>query len=100
MKTRRYMNTTMIALVALVVGGLIGGALRAPKNGPAAPAAARKAMYYQDSMHPWIKSDQPGKCTVCGMDLTPIYDGQVAQSISDNLVSLSSNSITVLDVQT
>ena len=26
-------------------------------------------------MHPWVKSDQPGQCTVCGMDLVPVYEG-------------------------
>jgi len=26
-------------------------------------------------MHPWIKADQPGKCTICGMNLVPVYEG-------------------------
>jgi len=26
-------------------------------------------------MHPWVKSDKPGKCTVCGMELVPVYEG-------------------------
>ena len=29
--------------------------------------------YYHCAMHPWIKSDKPGKCPICGMDLTPAY---------------------------
>jgi Cu(I)/Ag(I) efflux system membrane fusion protein len=50
-------------------------------------------------MHPWIKSDKPGKCTICAMDLTPIYEGDKGFQAGDNLVVLSSNSITVLNVQ-
>ncbi|HAM70603.1 MAG TPA: hypothetical protein DCM86_03055 [Verrucomicrobiales bacterium] len=60
----------------------------------------RRIAYYQDSMHPWIKSDHPGKCTICFMDLTPIYEGQAGFASADHVLSLSSNSITVLNVQT
>jgi len=59
-----------------------------------------KVRFYQDSMHPWVKSKQPGKCTICGMDLTPICEGEKEFRDSGNLVVLSSNSITVLNVQT
>jgi RND family efflux transporter MFP subunit len=33
----------------------------------------RKILYWQCSMHPEVKSDKPGKCPICGMDLVPIY---------------------------
>src|SRR5882724_11084005 len=29
--------------------------------------------YYHCGMHPWITSDKPGKCPICGMDLTSVY---------------------------
>ena len=65
-----------------------------------AASGERKPLFYQDSMHPWIKSDGPGKCTICAMDMTPIYEGEKGASINPNLVVLSSNGITVLNVQT
>jgi hypothetical protein len=34
----------------------------------------RKILYWVDSMHPWYKSDKPGKAPDCGMDLTPVYE--------------------------
>jgi len=37
-------------------------------------AAAERPLYYQSPMHPWIRSDEPGQCTICGMDLAPVYD--------------------------
>ncbi len=61
-------------------------------------STARRVLYYQSPMHPWIKSGQPGKCTVCGMDLVPVYEG--SESLDSNLVTLSSNAVTVVGVQT
>jgi Cu(I)/Ag(I) efflux system membrane fusion protein len=31
-------------------------------------------------MHPWIKSDKPGQCPVCGMDLIPMTDYEKMQA--------------------
>jgi membrane fusion protein, copper/silver efflux system len=53
-------------------------------------------------MHPWIKSDKPGRCTICGMELTPVYAGEKGfdESGGDNIVALTQNQIQVLHVQT
>jgi len=32
-------------------------------------------LYYVDPMHPWYKSDKPGKAPDCGMDLVAVYSG-------------------------
>jgi len=60
----------------------------------------RQVLYYQSAMHPWIKSDKPGKCTVCGMDLVAVYEGDHGFDMAGGMVTLSSNSINVLNVQT
>lgn len=92
-------NLKLLALL-LAVGllGLCGSALWQRKLAPP-PAATRQIIRYQDSMHPWIRSDRPGKCTLCGMDLTPIYGGDNGFEVSGNMAVLSSNSVTVLNVQ-
>ena len=66
------------------------------------PAAERKPLFYQSAMHPWIKSDKPGRCTICGMELTPVYEGEKGfdESGGDNIVALTQNQIQVLHVQT
>jgi multidrug efflux pump subunit AcrA (membrane-fusion protein) len=51
-------------------------------------------------MHPWIKSDKPGKCPICGMDLVPVYEGDARASTDTNMVVLRSDSITAINVQT
>lgn len=87
-----------LLIVAILV--LIGGFVWLNASTGSSQASGKKVLCYQDSMHPWVKSDQPGKCTICAMDLTPIYEGEKGFGGGDNLVVLSSNSITVLNVQT
>lgn len=68
----------------------------------AASAGERKILYYQSAMHPWIKSDKPGRCTICGMELTPVYEGEKGfdQAGGENVVALSQNQVQVLHVET
>jgi multidrug efflux pump subunit AcrA (membrane-fusion protein) len=51
-------------------------------------------------MHPWIKSDKPGKCPICGMDLVPVYEGDAAVAPGTNMIVLSADSVTVVNVKT
>ena len=67
----------MKTFIAVTIGALIAGGAgwwigshsahsHASSDGRTHPAE-RKILYYQSTMHPWVKSDKPGKCTVCGM---------------------------------
>ena len=62
----------------------------------------RKPIFYQSPMHPWIKSDKPGRCTICGMELVAIYPGEKTfdSDAGENVVALSESQIQVLHVQT
>jgi Cu(I)/Ag(I) efflux system membrane fusion protein len=61
----------------------------------------RKLLYYQSAMHPWIKSDKPGRCTICGMELTPVYEGDPGiDATGGDLVPLTQSMIQVMNVQT
>lgn len=44
-----------------------------PAGGKSTTAPDSNIDYYHCGMHPWITSDKPGKCPICGMDLTPVY---------------------------
>jgi hypothetical protein len=72
-----------------------------PASTAAAPAAAagRKVLYYQSSMHPWIKSDKPGKCPICGMDLVPVYESTESTNTGFGL-KLNPDSVNVANVRT
>jgi Cu(I)/Ag(I) efflux system membrane fusion protein len=67
----------------------------------AKPAAStRQILYYQSAMHPWVKSDKPGRCTICGMVLTPVFEGDKGMEASADVVSLNQSMVQVLHVQT
>jgi Cu(I)/Ag(I) efflux system membrane fusion protein len=66
----------------------------------AAMKGDRKILFYQSPMHPWIKSDKPGNCTICGMKLMPVFEGDKPYRAQDNVVQLSTNSVNVLHVAT
>jgi hypothetical protein len=101
------MKTKFILLLLIVAGA---GAVWHFKSKPQAstPAVAsagslkaeRKILYYQSSMHPWIKSDKPGKCPICGMDLVPVYEGDAMAANDPNLVALNADSVSAVNVQT
>jgi membrane fusion protein, copper/silver efflux system len=52
----------------------------AVKPGGDTAKAERKVLYYTCSMHPEVKSDKPGKCPICGMNLTPVYAEEESSS--------------------
>lgn len=51
-------------------------------------------------MHPWIKSDKPGRCTICGMELSAVYEGESGFAVDSHVVSLSKQGVTVTGVET
>lgn len=93
-----------ILITALLAAGGTWFALQriTPGSNPAAASGEREPAFYQSAMHPWIKSDKPGRCTICGMELTPVYEGEKGfdESGGDNVVALTQNQIQVLHVQT
>lgn len=60
----------------------------------------RKIKMYQSPMHPWITSDKPGNCTICGMELVPVYEGEAGMETKEGVISLNPRSVDVLAVTT
>ena len=87
----------LLVSAVIVTAGLLAGC---GKSKPADTKSERKVLYYQSAMHPWIKSDKPGRCTICGMELTPVYEGEGGLDVGGDMISLSASSIRVLNVQT
>ena len=92
-----------LVLIAALAGAGGWFAAKHPTSMPADHAAAdttRKIKFYQSPMHPWIKSDKPGKCTICGMTLVPVYEGEAGISTNADMITLSASSVTAVGVQT
>ena len=78
-----------------------GGASSIVNSSQSAANGGRKLLYYQSAMHPWIKSPKPGRCTICGMELTPVYEGDAGfDATGGDVVPLTQTMIQVLNVQT
>jgi Cu(I)/Ag(I) efflux system membrane fusion protein len=93
---------TILITAALAVTGTWFFLKKSEAGSAPATKAERKPLFYQSAMHPWIKSDKPGRCTICGMELTPVYEGDKGfdESGGGNVVALTQNQIQVLHVQT
>lgn len=99
MNARTFLHP--VRLLLLSVGIAVTGAMLSGCGKSDSPTKSeRKVLYYQSAMHPWIKSDKPGRCTVCGMELTPIYEGESGIDAGGDMISLSGTSVRVLNVQT
>ena len=90
----------LLAIAAAATGGWWVGRSKSPASDHGPASGERRVGFYQSPMHPWIKSDQPGECTICGMALSPVYEGQQGFAAEDGLVTLGSNTIQVIHVQT
>jgi Cu(I)/Ag(I) efflux system membrane fusion protein len=100
----KHFITILIVVAALAAGwflrGNFGGG-SAPGSAADGSSGERKVLYYQSAMHPWVKSDKPGRCTICGMALTPVYEGEKGlDASSGDFVSLTQTQIQVLHVET
>ncbi len=86
-----------VALAAAVLGFSGYLLFRHFRAGPA-EAGESAALLYQCQMHPWVNAARAGKCTICGMDLSPAAKNNSCPA-GDGVVALSPDNITVLNVQ-
>ncbi len=91
---------TLVTFVAVAAGA--AGWFAAKRSAAPAKASdsARKVLYYQSPMHPWITSPQAGRCTICGMQLEPVFEGQSGFAAEEGVVMLGSNTVQAIHVQT
>ncbi|HMJ92337.1 MAG TPA: efflux RND transporter periplasmic adaptor subunit [Candidatus Acidoferrum sp.] len=98
---KKFFIIIVVAAVA-AAGGWFAAKRSATSVGEkAASSSDRKIAFYQSPMHPWIKSDAPGSCTICGMKLMPVYEGEKGfGGDAEGVTTLGSNIIQVINVQT
>ncbi len=84
-----------IALVVGLVGAFVGGRLSALPPDDATEHA--EGTVYTCAMHPEVRSDEPGICPKCAMDLVPVSEAQEAGA---NTVSLSPRAAALARIRT
>ncbi len=91
---------TLLLILALAAAGGAGWFFgqRQPHSASVA-STDRKPLFYQSPMHPWIKSDQPGNCTICGMKLVPVFEG-AGEAATGESIKLDAQSLGVISVET
>ncbi len=98
------MKTFITILITAVLASGAAWWLAGRQTQPSAAGMSheQKSHGYQCAMHPWIKSDKPGRCTICGMELTPISDANDGMNAvgGENVLALTPNQVHVLDVRT
>lgn len=98
------MKRFLLILVAVLAaaGGWFFGRLSHDHPAGPSPSSERKVLYYQSPMHPWVKSEQPGNCTVCGMELVPVYEGggSAGDGAATDVVMLPQGAPNVMNVRT
>lgn len=93
------MKTPVIAVALLAAAALGTTAYLALRPAAHDHAAEATAKVYVCPMHPWIKSDQPAKCTICGMSLVA-RSATDAASLPAGTIALSPSQITTIGVAT
>lgn len=78
MTGKKIITQILLILVALGAGGagtyywMTGGGIRSLMGTGNTQAPAEEKKQYTCSMHPFIVTDQPGACPICGMAVVPV----------------------------
>ena len=71
---------TIITLISLLfIAGFTISLTLITGCGKPAEQAGNKISYWTCGMHPSVRSDEPGKCPICNMDLIPVYEKSQGQ---------------------
>jgi RND family efflux transporter MFP subunit len=68
----RFWNSRILTLFAITLAVASGASLLLSGCSQGEPATKKEQQLYTCGMHPQVIQNKPGKCPICGMNLTPI----------------------------
>lgn len=99
MKIVRYLFIPLIA-IALV----FSGCSKSEENGKHENTVVKQKDYWTCTMHPQVRSDRPGACPICNMDLIKKVEDAEEQPATDeemaNMITLSGNKQVLANIST
>ncbi len=112
-KILKNIKENYILVLVVLIAGLFFGWLFFHSSGEKATARSstevneghdhenEKATIWTCSMHPQIRSDKPGKCPICGMDLIPLNSlSPDEEQIDPNAIVMTESAAKLADIQT
>ncbi|MDR1053367.1 MAG: efflux RND transporter periplasmic adaptor subunit [Planctomycetaceae bacterium] len=100
----RYRSNYPLLIFVMLLAGAAGWFLSQNRHiwqhgsGNGAETVERKILFYQSPMHPWITSEKPGKCTICGMALAPVYEGDATVNSNADFIKLTETTRAIIGV--
>ncbi|KAB2807688.1 efflux RND transporter periplasmic adaptor subunit [Phaeocystidibacter luteus] len=94
MKKKQIIGIIAVAIVAGALGWLIKPNHEAHNH----TETVTESQIWTCSMHPQIRSNEPGNCPICGMDLIPLEEE--GESANSHEISLTENARRLANVQT
>ena len=86
-----------ISVIAAVVAAIAAsyGLGRYHPHSEAGGKTGRRVLYYVDPMHPAFKADRPGIAPDCGMQLEPVFAGDLSAPQSPSLTPLPAGAVSI-----
>jgi Cu(I)/Ag(I) efflux system membrane fusion protein len=110
MKISINKKEAIMIVIAIVTGLLLGWlffhghgkqAAKADKEVTVLAHEQEKVTVWTCSMHPQIREDGPGKCSICGMDLIPLYQyNESIQPIAPGEIQLTQEAVKLANIRT
>lgn len=101
--TLPYVKYGIFILVGVLLGWLLFSNSKQTEKASASQTEKKEEAkeIWTCSMHPQIRQDHPGKCPICGMDLTPLKTSSDMSGTADpNGIQMSEEAIALANIQT
>lgn len=93
------MKKYILAIITLVIGIALGWLFFAGGSTEDNHNHSQESVeYWTCSMHPNVRSQEPGDCPICGMDLIPAKSG--GSEVDNSAITLTENQIRIANIST